>query len=401
MSRVLPAAVLALAACQIGEQTTAKRSTIPYDATKLARAAGARGPLSDALEPVAFFTGAMPTGITVSREQRIFLSFPRWNDPVALTAAELTCGWLRPIPDLRMNQLDEEEAPFRLVSVQSAVVDPINRLWLVDTGNINWRENLQDTPKLVVVDLRENRVAQIIHLWPDVALPTSYLNDIRFDLTRGEEGTAYITDSAARGPNAIIVVDIATGHAFRRLHDHPSTKADPGFVARVEGAPLLRRSPRGIPTAPKVGADGIAISADGKTLYYRPLMSHRLYSVSTDALANESVSEDAVGYTVIDHGDIGYASDGLESDRQGRLYLTDYEHHAIHRRLADGTDEILVSDPRLIWPDTLALATDGYLYVTVNQLDRQPEYHDGCDLREGPYALFRIKVDATPVTLRP
>ena len=67
----------------------------------------------------------------------------------------------------------------------------------------------------------------------------------------------------------------------------------------------------------------------------------------------------------------------MESDAAGRLYLTDYEHNAVHRRTfgpggpADVPDEILAQGPTLVWPDTLSLAADGYLYFTANQLDRQ------------------------------
>jgi sugar lactone lactonase YvrE len=53
-----------------------------------------------------------------------------------------------------------------------------------------------------------------------------------------------------------------------------------------------------------------------------------------------------------------------------------------------------------LWPDTLSLAADGYLYVTANQLHRQARYHKGNDLRRKPYTLFRIHVDAKPVLLR-
>ena len=33
-----------------------------------------------ALEPVVFFNGAMPTGVTVSHKGRIFVNFPKWGD---------------------------------------------------------------------------------------------------------------------------------------------------------------------------------------------------------------------------------------------------------------------------------------------------------------------------------
>jgi hypothetical protein len=55
---------------------------------------------------------------------------------------------------------------------------------------------------------------------------------------------------------------------------------------------------------------------------------------------------------------------------------------------------------RVLWPDTLSQAADGYLYFTANQLHRQAQFHGGKDLRQRPYALFRVKVDADPVLLK-
>lgn len=51
------------------------------------------------------------------------------------------------------------------------------------------------------------------------------------------------------------------------------------------------------------------------------------------------------------------------------------------------------------WPDTLSLATNGYLYVTTNQLHRHARFNkEGRDLRRKPYSLFLV--DAQPVLLR-
>jgi hypothetical protein len=58
-----------------------------------------------------------------------------------------------------------------------------------------------------------------------------------------------------------------------------------------------------------------------------------------------------------------------------------------------------VHDPRLLWPDTMSVAADGHLYVTVNQLHRQDKYQGGKDLRRYPYCLFRTPIDAGPVRL--
>ena len=351
------------------------------------------------LELVATFTGAMPTGVTVAPDGRIFVNFPRWGDPVPFTVAEIKDGQPIAYPNADVNRLDAARAGETLISVQSVVVDPRHRLWILDTGSIKFAPVVPDGPKLVGVDLATDRLSKIIHFPPDVVLPTTYLNDVRFDLRQGADGVAYITDSSDKGPNGLIVVDLATGKSHRRLHDHPSTKAEPNFLPFVEGQPLMQRTPGRPPQYLRLGSDGIAISADGTRLYYCLLAGRRLYSVNTDALANEAMTDLHVEATVRDEG-MKPASDGLESDAQGRLYATAYEQNGIVRRGTDGLYETIVHDPRVLWPDTLAVANDGYLYFTANQLHRQADYHGGTDVREKPYSLFRVKIDGTPVQLR-
>jgi sugar lactone lactonase YvrE len=365
----------------------------------------AQGPLPTAkpvgrAELVATFPGPMPTGVTVSHSGRIFVNFPRWGDPVKFTVAELRGGRPVPFPDAALNKLDREHPAKCLISVQSVVVDPDDRLWMLDTGSIEFGTPLPGGPKLVGLDLKTNTVFKTISFPEDVALKMTYLNDVRFDLRRGKAGVAFITDSAQKGPNGLIVVDLDSGKSRRRLNDHPSTKADKNFLPLVEGRPLLQRPAKGEPRSMTMGADGIAISHDGKHLYFCPLSSRRLHRVSTDALLDEKMSDAEVAKSVEDLGDRGFASDGLESDDKGRLYLTNYEDNAVMRRDPDGQYKTLVCAPQFLWPDTLSVATDGHLYFTANQLHRQKQFQEGVDVREAPYALFRVKIDAGPVLLR-
>jgi sugar lactone lactonase YvrE len=356
-----------------------------------------------ALEPVAYFEGAMPTGVTVSQQGRIFVNFPKWGDDVQFTVAEIRGGQAFPYPDQAFNTTDPADPAAALVSVQSVVVDAADRLWILDTGSPMFQSTQVGGPKLVCVDLVTDTVVGKILFPREVALPTTYLNDVRFNLRQGKDGMAFITDSSDKGPNGIIVVDLATGESWRRLNDHPTTKTEPieHFMPVVEGRPFVQRGPdQRLMPGPAMGADGIAISADGSRLYYCPLGSRRLYSVSTAALADRAVDDAAVAATIIDEGNKGGGSDGLESDADGCIYATDYEHNAVLRRRPDGEWETVVHDPRLLWPDTMSLARDGYLYVTANQLHRQARYHQGQDLRRKPYALFRTQVGARPVLLR-
>lgn len=359
------------------------------------------------LEPVAYFNEAMPTGVTVSLQGRIFVNFPKWGDDVPFTVAEIRDGKTMAYPNKALNQTNENDLAAAFVSVQSVVVDPADRLWILDTGSPLFRPTQFGGPKLVCVDLSTDEVVKKILFPENVVLPTTYLNDVRFDLRRGSSsgsgGMAFITDSAQMGPNGIIVVDLASGNSWRRLHDHPSTKAEnvQTFLPIVEGQPFLEYQPDGsVKQGAGMGSDGIAISSDGSRLYYCPLSSRKLYSVDTDVLADRALDEGEVAAAVTNEGDRGGASDGLESDAAGNIYCTNYEHNAILRRSPDMHWETVTHDPRLLWPDTLSLASDGYLYVTENQLHRQARFHKGRDLRQKPYTLFRVHVDAQPVLLR-
>jgi sugar lactone lactonase YvrE len=163
------------------------------------------------LEPVAYFNGAMPTGVTVSHKGRIFVNFPKWGDNVQFTVAEMKKGQAIAYPNDDFNKTDPNDPAKALVSVQSVVIDPIDRLWILDTGSPLFQPTKYGGPKMVCIDLKTDQIVKQILFPQDVALPTTYLNDVRFDLRRGEDGVAFITDSAQKGPNGIIVVDLASG----------------------------------------------------------------------------------------------------------------------------------------------------------------------------------------------
>jgi hypothetical protein len=82
------------------------------------------------LEPVAYFNDAMPTGVTMSHQGRIFVNFPKWGDEVAFSVAELCNGKTVAYPNEAINRSNTADDPSAaLVSVQSVVVDPLDRLF--------------------------------------------------------------------------------------------------------------------------------------------------------------------------------------------------------------------------------------------------------------------------------
>lgn len=347
------------------------------------------------LEAIFLFYGAMPTGVTVSETGRIFVCFPKWGDDVNFTVAEIVHGTLRPYPSLAANVASPSNIATSFISVQSVVADGNGTLWVLDTGAPQFSEPIKGGAKLVAVDLHSNTIRSVFAFTEEVVLPTTYLNDVRIDFRVGKAGYAYITDSSSRGPGAIIVVDLATGSAWRRLSGATSTSPDPLLLPKVEGRILMNRNQDGSTSPFRLASDGIAISPDGKTLYYCPLSSRHLYSITTEALRDRTIPDMNLQSHVKYWGEKG-ASDGMIADAQGNVYAGDYENNSIRKIAPNGIMETIAHDPRMLWPDTFSIGPDRYLYFIANQLHRQARFHYGYDLRQKPYSLFRMKIGELP-----
>jgi hypothetical protein len=107
---------------------------------------------TDKLEVVHTFDKDMPTGVTISRCGRIFLTFPRWGDPVEMNVAERKEGMVVPYPNAEINELDTARPAESLMTGQSAVVDPLDRLWLCDTGTVNMGPVRLGGAKIICID---------------------------------------------------------------------------------------------------------------------------------------------------------------------------------------------------------------------------------------------------------
>ncbi len=335
------------------------------------------------------FFGAMPTGVAVSRRGRLFVTMPRWGDPVKATVVELKDGREVPYPDKSHNDFFGRPTKERFVSVQSVVVDAKDRLWALDTGSVKLGPNTPGLPRLWCFDLRTNRATRV-YTFPESVVPTTtYLNDVRFDLTRGKAGYAFLTDSSAYGHNRIVVLNLATGESRARLVDHPSVRPDqadgtPLTMKTAEGYPLLVRPKPGVVKKPTLGADGLAIFPDEDRLVWCPLISRQTYEAPISALVDPDVSDEDLAAKVRT-ALRKPASDGLHEAPNGALLATDYENARI-LEFRGTTPRTLLQAPRYEWPDTLSVA-NGRVYAILNQLQRQKEYHEGKDLRKKPYRL--------------
>ncbi len=350
-------------------------------------------PLTAGIAPevIAQFPEFWPSGIAVSRSGRIFLSFPRLDEKKATpTLAELRDGVAVPFPDELVNTIDPSDPTHRFVSVHGIAITPGNRLLALDTGATSLDACDPHAAKLWVIDLDSNAIVHGIGFSPEVVLPTTYLNDLVIDYARGKAGYAFISDSGARGPNAILVVDLDSGKAWRRLSGHTSVHAPvpAGFAIETETGPV----------AAPPGIDGIALAPDGKTLWWTPLGSYGFFSIDADILCEPTTTDEQIARHIVDRGAREFASDGLDTDREGRVYFTDVTHGTVQRYLpAENRFETLLGGVgSMRWPDAVRLGPDRLIYITDSQLNRAPNFNGGIDARERPYKLYRAAIDADP-----
>jgi sugar lactone lactonase YvrE len=326
----------------------------------------AAGKRDERLEAVALMYGPVPAGVAVARDGRLFVTFPRWSNDARVTAAEITRdGKLGAFPnDEAHDQKSKDED--RIVSAQGIDIDAKGRIWLLDAGNA----------KLRAYDAASGAVLERVVLSREVLNTNTYANDVRIDTQRGGgEGFAYISDSAGGG---VIVVDLSSGESWRRLTKARSGRMDEKVTAMAEGKPVAMRG----------HVDGIALSPDCKTLYYHGLTRRELWSISTDLLADRNRSDAEVEAAAKKVADKSSCADGICADGEGRVYTTDYEDNAIRRiDPATGKVETIVQDARILWPDAVWVH-GGYVYLTTNQLNRNP--------RVQPFGVFRYPVDAKP-----
>lgn len=343
-------------------------------------------------EAIAEFPEHWPSGIAVSRSGRIFVSLPRLDpEPAPATLVELVDGRPVPFPDESVNAYDVTDPEHRFVSVHGITMGPGNRLLVLDTAARTLDGCDPDAAKLWVIDLDTNAILHGIGFAHDVCLPTSYFNDLVIDYNRGKAGTAYISDSGASGPNGIVIVDLDSGASHRRLSGRRSVRVPvpAGFTIATETGPVA---------APPV-SDGIAISPDGATLWWTPLGAYDFFSIPTDVLCAPHASDDEVERHVVAHPARNFASDGLDCDREGRVYFTDVTHGTVQRYIpGEKRFELLFQGTGFMrWPDGVRLAPDRTIYVSDSQLNRAPNFNGGgVDARERPYRVYRAAIDADP-----
>jgi len=332
---------------------------------------------------VASFGKNQPIGMAAAADpQRVFVSFPR-KEPYLYGLTEIVKGERVPFPDKEWNHYDAAKEQSCFVNVQDLFVDSRDDLWVLDSApagsaSIFGGNAGEGKFKLVQIDLAENKVARVYD-FPDLPKKGSALNDMCIDHTHK---AAYLSDP---GQKAIVVMDLESGKSRVVLKEDASTVATPGFVLHLDGKDVVDRS--GKPFVSNV--NGIALTEDDRWFYYRAINQTKLYRIGTRFLADASLSDKELSAKVETVADTGVCH-GMIADAKGNIFITDSVNKEIRYVTPSGEVKSLVKDDRLLWPDSLGIGSDGFLYLTASQIHRTANYNDGTDRVEYPFRAYKV-----------
>jgi Major royal jelly protein. len=346
-------------------------------------------PRSDKLIPVADLGKRRAIGVSVSSDNRLFVSFPNRAEAYKYGLTEIIDGKPLPYPNEEWNAHSGDSAG-RFINVQDLYVDTEDNLWVLDSkpapkGSIFGGQPGEALPnegafKLLKIDLTSNQVERV-YTFEDIDKRTAGLNDMRIDT---DKNLAYLSDP---GRAAILVLDLVSGRSRTVLRDQSCTMADPDMVLTYDGREM--RDHNGNPFRSNV--NGIALTKDNRYFYFKPINKLNLYRVETRYLADTSLTDEELADHVEDLGETT-VTHGLIADSNGNIYLSSSTDYSIKYRTPAGEIKTLVQDARIIWPDSFGIGSDGYLYFSCAQLQRDPQWNGGEDRVEYPYRIYKVKL---------
>jgi sugar lactone lactonase YvrE len=336
-----------------------------------------RAPLLDASGLEEVLSYPLPIGnVAVSRSGRVFFTVHPEARPKGNKLLEFVDGAAIPYPGIRQQQSLFD-------TVLGVAIDRQGNLWTIDHGNHGTRE-----ARLLAFDLDTGKVVHNHRLPDDIAPAGSFLQDLQIS---ADGRTIIIADASFwRKRPAIIVYDVESATARRVLESHPSVSAEKFVIAHGDKA---MRFFGGL-VALRGGVDGIALGPEW--LYYGALSGSTLYRVRLRDLRDTELPAAQLARRVEAYS-AKPLSDGLSTDIDGNIYVTDVEHNAIFRVGTDREPLTLLRAADIRWPDALSFGPDGWLYVADSALQEvvlQPHSHIEA---QGPYRVFRFRPGAEGV----
>jgi len=323
----------------------------------------------------------------------IYVTIPRWAPGVPATLNKIVVKngipLLLPFPPIEQQMINTTNG---LKFVQDIEIDPFGRMWIIDTGALNFyfpQEFVWNTPRLFVYDLQSDPpTLEQSYSFPTSIAPVGqvFLNDIVVDVIRD---FAYITNSIGTG--GLYAYDLSSNTA--RYWTDQSTQIEPSettFNIEDSGTYTINTP-----------CDGIALSVDTSTLYYCALSGVTVYSIPTELFRNFSVSDQQLHNAVFEVGVKASQTDGMTIDSNGVMYYGGIEYNVVttwntanRTMTAANQFELYNNNTFMQWQDTFGFTNQGGLLLVSNRLQLFPTSYDFTGNSGANFRIFQFDIGA-------
>ncbi|KAK4874684.1 hypothetical protein RN001_014044 [Aquatica leii] len=230
----------------------------------------------------------LPLGIE-THQNRIFVSFPKWKDGIPCTLATLpkvsneASPLFVPYPSWEWHNSDSCDS---LVSVYRMQVDDCNRLWVLDSGQINVSVKPEQVcpPKIVVFDLNTDKAILRYALPDEFIKQDSLYSNIAVDVHQNQEDAcanayAYIADVWRFG---LVVYSLKENRSWR-VTDHLFYPDPLASAYKLHGLDFeWTDGIFSLALSPVIG------DSQDRYLYFHPMSSFREFYMKTSIIKNET-----------------------------------------------------------------------------------------------------------------